>query len=321
MRYTFALSALLIGCIAQPHRGEEDPIAKDGAMPRLGTSPRVGIEHVDGVDRTSSLPIVEAIRPTNPDRGAIAMGADRVRPAALPPGARADLPEERVEVRLALTFIGAVMGEDRRRVDRELGTPILEPRVVDTSSPGIALPSEIAWREETDAWISEHGHRLLNRPLRRMLRETPIVRQLEVDLDDFKSEHVPLSGPYSEAHGQGGDLGRISMRVHLGDLRDPVGIAYMKGGFRVSSSQEHLKLAVQGRIADTIGWEIHSRRPYGAGNWKARADLVWTIDPRNSLHIVAGDDMDFLSTSAIYSVFDSPMDGSKGIVLYALHLF
>ena len=40
-----------------------------------------------------------------------------------------------------------------------------------------------------------------------------------------------------------------------------------------------------------------------------------------SMHLAAGDDMDFLSTSSIYSLFESPMDGRPGLVLYAVHTF
>jgi hypothetical protein len=52
-----------------------------------------------------------------------------------------------------------------------------------------------------------------------------------------------------------------------------------------------------------------------------RVDLSYHPSLSTSLHVALGDDMDFLSTSSIYSLFESPMDGSPGIVLYAVHVF
>ena len=40
-----------------------------------------------------------------------------------------------------------------------------------------------------------------------------------------------------------------------------------------------------------------------------------------AVRLAAGDDMDFLSTSSIYSLFEAPMDGAPGLLLYAVHIF
>jgi len=52
-----------------------------------------------------------------------------------------------------------------------------------------------------------------------------------------------------------------------------------------------------------------------------RLDLAWRRSASTSVHVAVGDDMDFLSTSSLYSLFESPMDGSPGLVLYAVHVF
>lgn len=227
---------------------------------------------------------------------------------------------EDLEARLTLQFLENVMGEDHRRVYRELGTPILQPQMIDLQSPGIELPTETSQREEAEAWLAEHGTGLLNRPLRRLLRQLPVVQQFEVDLDEFKSDHVPLSGPYREAHGDQRSLGRVSMRVRM-SMRDPLDVAYMRSGVRISTSQEKLKLGYTGTLADRLTLEIHTSRNYSDHAWSLRADLIWDLDLNNSLHFVVGDDLDFLSTSSVYSMFESPMDGSPGLLVYALHLF
>jgi hypothetical protein len=117
------------------------------------------------------------------------------------------------------------------------------------------------------------------------------------------------------------NLGRVSMRVRANDLRDPVEIAYMKSGVRIGTSQGMLKLGYSHRLTDDIDFTVRPRLDYATGAWHVRADLAWTLSHTTSLHLTAGDNLDFLATSNFYSLFDSPMDGSPGLLFYAVHLF
>ena len=95
----------------------------------------------------------------------------------------------------------------------------------------------------------------------------------------------------------------------------------MRSGIRLGTSQERLKVGFGRYISQGLRLELRSRHDYDSGSWRLRADLSWAMSEQTSLHLVAGDDLDFLTTSTVYSLFDSPMDGSPGLLVYAVHLF
>ncbi|HZT56712.1 MAG TPA: hypothetical protein VFA35_10825 [Burkholderiaceae bacterium] len=223
--------------------------------------------------------------------------------------------------RETLQFLADLRHADLRRQRRELGTPILTIETVDLESPELRLMQDDALADERAEWLTEHGFELFRRPASLLLRRLPLVQGLQVELDDFKSDNVPLSAEYRQTHQDEPNLGRVSMRVRANDLHDPVEIAYMKSGVRIGTSQGMLKLGYTHRLTDNIDFSVRPRLDYATGAWHVRADLGWTLSHTTSLHLVAGDNLDFLATSNFYSLFDSPMDGSPGLLFYAVHLF
>jgi hypothetical protein len=223
-------------------------------------------------------------------------------------------------VRETLRFLDDIMGEDRRRILHDIGTPILAMQTLDLQSPGIDLRAEELRTEEETEWMAQHGVDLLRRPVQNLLRRTPLVRGLEVELDEFKEDNVPLSEAYGRAHDVT-NLGRLSMRLNASDLKDPVEIAYLRSGLRIGSSQDQFKVRLSRPIADDVFLEVRAFQVYGGGKWGLRTDLRWALSPQTNLHFVAGDNMDFMATSSVYSLFESPMDGTPGLLVYAVHLF
>jgi hypothetical protein len=183
------------------------------------------------------------------------------------------------------------------------------------------LSSEATLYSDHEEWVHAHGPDLLQRPLRLLLRRLPFVQQFEVDLKDFRSENVPLSEPYRQAHGDRRRLGRLSVRLHAGDLSDPVEVVYMHSGVRIGTSQEMGKLSIDWDLTDKLQFAFRARTEYATGEQRLRADLTYWSSAFTSLHLGIGDDLDFLSTSSIYSLFESPMDGTTGVVFYAVHIF
>ena len=222
--------------------------------------------------------------------------------------------------REALHFVDDLMREDQRRVRREVRMPFFEWQPTDLEG-GPKLWSEQRTIESQEEWIHEHGPGLLQKPLRQLLRRLPIAREVEVGLQDFRSDHVPFSEPYRLAHGDQRRLGRMSVRLRTGDLSDPVEIAYMKSGVRISTSQTAGKLSIDWPFAERWELQLRTRTDYDTHEHHVRADLVFWPNPSTSIHLSAGNDLDFLSTSSIYSLFESPMDGSPGLLLYAVHTF
>lgn len=332
---------LLAGCATQPTAPAVQPsraLALPAAHPlRL----RIGIEHLPPEDTGGDDPVMaDALRAEPQTHPAVAH-------PELAPGSRRNDPVRRrngpvlrelrplhtwamTETDLAelddpiaretLRFVEDLIAADRKRVEFEAGIPFLDWREVPTDR-GPLLASEQMLADLQEEWVHEHGPALLKAPLKKMLRRLPLIQDFEVALDEFRSDNVPLSEPYCEQHDEGCDLGRLSMRLHAGDLRDPVEIAYIWGGFRLASSQEHAKLALDLPLADRLRLRFHTRSDYQDRSYRVRADLIYSPTRSTTLHLAAGDDMDFLATSSIYSMFDTPMDGTNGLVLYAVHTF
>ena len=193
-------------------------------------------------------------------------------------------------------------------------------QTIDLQSPGIDLRADERQIEDEAIWATDHGMGLLKRPLRHLLKRLPIVRDAELRLDEFKSDNVPLSKAYRHSH-RSRSPGRVSIRLSTTDSYDPVELVCIHSGVRIASNQERLRLGVRRDLADNLMFELRSRCDYDSESWRLRADLSWTVSDRTSLHFLAGDDLDFLTTSTTYSLFDSPMDGSPGLLVYAVHLF
>jgi hypothetical protein len=86
-------------------------------------------------------------------------------------------------------------------------------------------------------------------------------------------------------------------------------------------SQQQAKVTLDLPLTGRVRFGLRARTDYETGRSTVRSDLIYRASPRTSFHLAAGDDMDFLSTSSLYSLFDSPMDGAPGLVMYAVHTF
>lgn len=330
-----ALACLLAGCAMQP----TEPArlrAEDGAdavLARLrnGNPVCLGVEFLPPMSEDAAIavpapraeveraddprPRLAAVRTTPPpplrdraSRHTWALTMDDLQ-AADSPGARA-----------TLQFLDDLMGEDRRRLRRELGTPALVMQSIDPESPGIDLRADEVRAEDEAMWLAENGSRLLRRPLQKLLRRTSWVSSIEVQIDELRMANAQLLEQATNAD-EGTDLGRVTMRIRASRPGDPIEIAYLRGGFRVGSSQEQLKVGYSLPLAEDVNLDVRARQIYDSGHWSLRADLSWEVSRCTSLHLVAGDALDFLTTSSVYSLFESPMDGSAGVLLYAVHLF
>ncbi len=337
MRFAIGLVGwVLAGCASQPPADQGEVAPSTGAVgsalvrepapaPPSAFVLRIGVEHLpsdgDALEdpRIEPAPLALARAPRVERRGVPAVVAEREQRATERPLlelCRADDPLEHE----ALHFVSDLVEADRRRVRREVGLPFFDFHAVDPDR-GPLLESEIAMQQEQEQWLQAHGKSLFRRPVRQLLKRLPLARDVEVELDEFRTEHVPLSEPYQAAHERRRSLGRISLRIHAGDLSDPVEVAWIGGVVRVGSSQDHGKFGIDLPLTETLQLELRSRTEYATEDTGFRVDLSYRPSPSTSLHVAIGDDMDFLSTSSIYSLFESPMDGSPGLVLYAVHVF
>ena len=223
--------------------------------------------------------------------------------------------------RETLRFCSDLIAADRRRVRREVGIPFFDFR---PGGPevGPLLTSERRLREDHERWSQDLGVALLKQPLRLTARRLPAVRDVELALHDFRSDQVPWTAPQRQERSDRRELGRLSLRLNVRELGDPAEVVYIHPlGLRVGSNQRRAKLALDLDLSERIHVALRARTDYDTGQGGVRADLIYRPSPRASVHLAAGDDMDFLSSSAMYSLFESPMDGAPGLVLYVVHTF
>ncbi len=220
---------------------------------------------------------------------------------------------------VALQFLDDLMGDDRRRMRWEFGAPLLTAQHYDEQSPGIDLRSDEITAEDQDLRLSQSGMQILRRPFQRMLRRTPMVSGLEVQIDR-------IAGGRNEAEenaegSDGPEYGRISLLVRPNRLSDPMEIGYRRSGFRIATTQEQLKCTCTIPLGNGVFLELRARQTYADEAWQLRSDLRWQYSQATSLHFAVGNGLDFLPSSPTYSLEGTPFDGSSGAVFYAVHLF
>ncbi|MBL8750017.1 MAG: hypothetical protein JNK78_12710 [Planctomycetes bacterium] len=316
---------LLAGCVVQPTAPTPRVATARGPGP-MALVPRIGIEHLppDATEpqgegpRVAPQPAPQRTAPRrrpepkitrrDPERHSWQMTAEEI--------AAIDDPIARE----TLHFVDDLVAADQRRVRREAGLPFLALQGTDPED-GPLLSSEQALRDAQEEWAQTHGPAMLRKPFQQLLRRLPVARDVELEIQDFRSDHVPLSEPYQLTHTDPRSLGRLSVRWHASDGSDPLEVAWVFQGLRVGTSQEVGKLSLDFDLSDTLRLEIRTSTEYRTNDHSLRVDLGYRPSDGTSIHLAIGDDMDFLSTSSIYSLFETPMDGSAGLVLYAVHVF
>lgn len=333
MRFVLGIfGCVLAGCVAPVRPSPVPPVAQSApqleplaqSMPR-GTVLRIGIEH---------LP---------PDERLQGPGEPRVEtpkaPKALPQFAVDSAPRRREDVdairthvltsidldairdpieREALHFLIDLVRNDQRRVRRTGGNPLLDFYLPDQQRSTLLVGEDLLLADQEE-WLQTHGLQLLKQPFRQLLRRLPIARDLEMDFAEFRADYLPLSEP--RAAGTGGNPTRVSVRMHLGDLSDPIEVMLSQSGFRIGSSQQIGKIGYQIALTEALGAELRARTDYDTGDVTVRFDLHYQPPGLTSYHLSIGDDMEFLNRSPLYSLLESPIDGAPGIVLYVVHVF
>ena len=344
-----ALACLLAGCATQPSRATAPtPVAIQAPDVDPGAL-RISLEFLPPDDRfATSEPLRVEARTTN--RSDVPAERRAVHAVALPDDAKTSIPEQaRIDLdavddpiaREALHFCSDLIAADRRRVRREAGIPFFELRTNDQDR-GLLLTSERRLLEDQERWSQQLGTALLKRPLRLLARRLPLARELDLALRDFRADFVPLSEPYREVHGdrrelgrapqargdrlephqQVGELGRLSVRLSVRDLQDPVEVVYFHpSGVRLGSSQERAKLALNYPLTERLRLDLRARTDFDSGDTGLRADVVYRHSPSMSVYVTAGDALDIRSATSLYSLLETPSADSPGLMLYAVHTF
>ncbi len=231
-----------------------------------------------------------------------------------------DLIENPIE-RMTARFVRDLIGEDRRRVERELGTPILTRRMRRLDNNMLhARFQELEEEQEAD-YMQKEARGLLRRPLRKVLKNFTLVAEIDDLIKEFKAENLPTSGDYHDERSGSSGWGRVSMRVKVRRMDDPLELSYRNWGWKVASNLERAKLKYEIDLTEKVEAELGWRYSYDDHHLVFRAGLIYIIDPKTQMSIVFGDDLNYLGGPAAYSYLRSPMDGEDGIVFNVQHRF
>jgi hypothetical protein len=350
-----------VGCATQPDLGRATatpsaPVPlKAPTPPKALLSARVGVEFLD-VGRSalaergllSPLPPRIAAPETERELGEAAerSGQGRVRveparPVSPPPETAwlhepAEQPSElpwlskeallRVEdpaERLTLHFLNEMIGQDRRRVAREFGAPILFNgwRHL-TPSQGLETHLDLMDREDQALMLSEESRHLVRYPLRAALRKSRLLAPVVEVLEDVKAS-IPFTREYQERSGK--SLGRFSLKLRR-DNENPFEIAYGISGWRIGSGPGRARLGYEAWLTPQWLIGVRTTYEYELGELDTSANLQFRVSEDTRVNFLVGDRVDIVTGSAMYPVIRSPVsleavDNSKGVLFYVEHLF
>ncbi len=223
--------------------------------------------------------------------------------------------------RVAVRFVQELIGDDLRRVRREFGPMIAETRYRDLSYPSLPNYLDERRKQDEELFFAEHGRHFIRRPMRNALKSFTIFQDLEVALEDFKSEHIPFSVTDERSNPERASWGRVSMRLRVTDHEDPLELTYRRSGWRLGTSQERIKARYTTELAEDLTLSLSTRYEYESSDFSVRANLTYVFDETTRAHLVAGESLGFFSNSEVFTLMESPLQGDSGLLFYVEHLF
>ncbi len=273
-----------------------------------------------GVAQTTRVPTPDPERPRSGRAAAEATNSAELV-------ASLDLSRERIAAvedtseRVALRFLREVLGDDRRHVERTLGSS------VQTGQFGLQSPdvptTYVDHRDYEDQLprMKRYGTRLLRRPARRALKELSLVSDVEQALDEFKAVHIPLSGAYQEQHNKT-HRGRFSMHLGKGsDAADPIEVYYLHSGWKIGSGPDNARVQYSKNLTDQLRLKLRSSYAYGDQDVKVLGTLMFEVSPQTTINLAAGNDMTVLTGPQTYLGTPPEEDRSQAIAFYVEHMF
>jgi hypothetical protein len=336
-------ACLCSGCVVQPGPAKPQPAPTLAAV-LPAASPRIGLEFLPPVLDHDQPRAEPATRPTAP-QAPNTPGGRRTTAAApslqpwqlqqLPTTFGASLAEAEQVFRAAhtidfdaianpveretLRFVQDLIREDWRRSGRAGREPFFAWQPPDTGEP-LLWSEELAARNREE-WLQSHGPAHLRKPLQQLLRRLPVVADLELELTQFRAEHLPLTQDYQDLHRGSGQACRWSVRLRPSQLQDPLEMVFQFGPVRLGSSQKFGKVAVVQPLGDRLQAEVHWRTDYDRGSHWWRAELTYRWSRFTSLHCGYGDGLRMLPNTADAALLAAVPDGPPLLVVYAVHTF
>lgn len=364
LRHLLGLLAFVaVGCAAQPdarppHTAPASPALAPPLPPKASLSARVGVEFLPAHEPTMQgrrpetaqqlAPLLtpevtlSALQAPPQEAGeATRVGVEPARPVSPLTGdwsyepveqpselpwlskealRRIDDPTER----LTLNFLNQLIGQDRRRVTREFGTPILFNRWrYHTPSQGLDTHLDIMDSEDQALMLSRESRRLVRGPLRSALRKSDLLAGVTDILDDVKAS-IPFTREYQQRSGT--SYGSVSFKMRLTDSDNPFEVSYRNMGWRIGSGPGRLRISYETQITEDLIVSVRTRYDYDPGEFGVSANLRYRVSDDTHVNVLMSDHIDIISGSSMYPVIRSPVtldavDDSTGVLFYVEHLF
>jgi hypothetical protein len=230
--------------------------------------------------------------------------------AALPTAA------ERATFRLLHTLAGP----DGDRLPRELGWTFMQRQLANVDL-GAADP----WNEPLPAGIDdalgELVPDLLRKPVRNALRELPIVRDIELQIEDFKIHNVPTSGAWLDSRDEDRRrYGHVSLRLQ-GRGSDPLSVTYAVHGWRLGASRDTVRAGYSALLGDGLWLTIGSTFDHVAERYDAMAELKFDISARTRLLCTFGNQINLFPGATLDRMARKDLDGGTGAMVYVETIF
>ncbi len=230
--------------------------------------------------------------------------------AALPTAA------ERATYRLLHTIVGP----DGDRLPRELGWSFLQQRL-----GAVDMATADAWADPVSADVEdalrEIGPGLLRKPLRNALRELPLVRDVELWIEDFKIHNVPTSGAYLDSRDEDRrHYGHVSLRLQ-GSGSDPLAMTYALQGWRLGGSRDTVRAGYSATLGDGLWLTVGSTFDHVQNRYDAVAELKFDLSARTRLLCTFGNQINLFPGPTLERAARKDLDGGTGVMVYVETIF
>lgn len=259
--------------------------------------------------RLDALPQPAVTLPRSGSREVRTNWPDATDPASAPSAAAA----------LVLQFEFELARSERARTEHELLPPLFVPESVDLQGVGLLLHSEQQLALEEQERIAADGPGALGRPMQGAVRNS----DLGIDLQEMLSDVQKGSGvPRDDAAADRDlDLGTPGIRLRIDRFDDPLELTWRLGPVRAGASLETARIGFEQPLRRDLSLVAGIRARHEEGELAWRTGIQWRLGRRTRLDALAGTGLDFLPATGMHARYESPLDGTRGVVLQLVHRF
>ena len=222
--------------------------------------------------------------------------------------------------RITLRVLSGLVGRDGDRLPQALGWSFMQRAAA-------AFDADSDWADgarladENDA-LQDMAMGLVRRPLQHALRELPLVRNFEMELDDFKARNVPTSGAWLDSRAEDRyTTGRLSYRWRLSDGSDPLTVTYALQGWRVGVSRETVRAGFSTRLGDGIDVYLGTTFDHAKDRSTSSTELRVDLSARTRLRLQLATDIDAFPGPDLARQVEGSRHAGPGAMVYVETVF